>query len=580
MDQPTRTVSPRFVRPTLMAALPRPRGAQWTGIITAGATLAALMIPLNIGYAEVAGLPPTVGLYAAIVPMIAYAIFATSRHVIASPDAAIAALMASLLAGINVSGDPAYSVELAYALAILSGLVFFMFWLFRLGFLANYLSKAVLVGMVTGLGIEVLFSQIRKIMGVTVEAEGFFREAAATIAAIPESNWYSVAVGVGSFAIVRLFKRYAPRIPGALVALVIMTVLVAVFNLDELGVSVLGPVPAGLPSLTFPAISPRDWVALLPGALAIVALTLSEGLLLARKYAEQYDYKINPDQEEFAYGAANVVSGFTGGFAVGASASRSAAMDDAGAQNQWPSVIAAVVVAIVLLFFTDLLALLPKAALAGIVASAVLSLIEIGEFRELYRKRRSEFWIALVCTVAVLGLGTLPGIGIAFVLTTVEVVRRAAAPRTSTLTLREDGHDFHPQSVGGKPSTLPGGIVYRFGGPLFFANAPVLGQDLEQILTENPALKWFILDAEAITDIDSTGADALEGLIETLHTRGVALAISRANDPLPALLETYELLSMEGAPALFETNREAVAALHSVEQATAAAAGLATLDSA
>jgi MFS superfamily sulfate permease-like transporter len=246
-----------------------------------------------------------------------------------------------------------------------------------------------LIGLVSGLGIDILLSQIQKIMGISVGAEGFFREVIATIGSIPSTNLYTLALGLGTILIIRLLKRYTPRLPSALIALLLMTAIVAVFNLDERGVSVLGDVPSGLPVLTVPQVSFDDLLRLIPGALAIVAVTMAEGLLVARKYALAYKYKIDPDQESFAFGAANVAAGLTGGFAVGSSASRSAAMDSMGSRSQIPSLVAAVTVAVVMLFFTDLLALLPNAVLAGIVADAVLGLIGVGELRELSKMRRS-----------------------------------------------------------------------------------------------------------------------------------------------------------------------------------------------
>ncbi len=550
----------RVVWPKPFSALGRLDRVDWSREILAGVMLAALMIPLNIGYAEVAGLPPSVGLYASIAPMIAYAIFATSRHVVGSPDAAIAALTGSLLAAMVMPGDPRI-VSFAYALAIVSALFFFLFWVFRLGYLANYLSRAVLLGLVTALGIEVLVSQIRKIMGVSVEAEGFFFEVAALIRSIPTANLYSVGIGLGSIAMIRVLKQQMPKVPGALVALMLMTVIVSVFDLSARGVSVLGAIPAGLPQLTWPQISFIEWTKLIPGALAIVAVTVAEGLLLARKYAETYRYKISADQEIFAYGAGNLAAGLTGAFAIGSSASRTAAMDDAGANTQWPSIVAAVVVALVLLFFTDLLALLPKAALAGVVANAVLKLIEVAELRELYHLRRTEFAIAVICLLSVLVLGTLPGLVIAFLLTTIEVVRRAAQPRSSILTQRTDGQGYGPEAVGEHPFTAPGIIVYRFGGPLFFANANVLQEEVRETVETHPGeIKWFILDAEAINDIDTTGAEALAQVIEVMHEQGIRVAISRAYAPLPQLLARYGLLATIGEENLYETNRAAVAA--------------------
>ncbi|MFO7664441.1 MAG: SulP family inorganic anion transporter [Chloroflexota bacterium] len=548
-------------------AWPRPfvalRGidrADWPREILAGITLAALVIPLNIGYAEVAGLPPQVGLYAGIVPMIAYAIFATSRHVVASPDAAIAALIGSLLAVLAVPGSQEY-LQLAYALALVCAAFFTLFWLFRLGFLANYLSRAVLVGLIAGLGIEVLFSQVRKMMGVSIEAEGFFREVLATLQAFTETNWYSLAIGLSTIAIVRLLKRFTPKIPGALVALIGMTLVVSVFNLTAYGVSVLGEIPAGLPRLTVPQVAFSEWVKLVPGALAIVALTIAEGLLLARRYAQSHGYKVDSDQEEFAYGMANMAGGFTGSFVTGSSASRTAAMDEAGARTQWPSVVSAVLVVMVLLFFTEQLALLPTAALAGIVANAVLKLIDIEEFRELYRLRRSEFMIALVCTVSLLVLGTLAGLTIAFLLTTIEVVRRAAQPKTNVLVELPDAESLESSPLGEHQFSAPDIIVYRFGGPLFFANAHVLREEVEDIIESGGGtLECLILDVEAVNDIDTTGVEVLEQVIKLVQAKGIYLAVSRAHSPVPDMLRRYGLMEHLGEENLFTNNRQAIKA--------------------
>ena len=554
--------------PTSRFHLPRPfvglRGitrADLPSQITAGVTLAALMIPLNIGYAAVAGLSPEVGLYAALLPMITYAVFATSRQVIAGPDAAIAALMGSLLIPLAAPGDPHY-LELALVLSVLCGIFFILFWLFKLGFLANYLSRAVLIGLITGLGIEVLFSQIRKIMGVSVEAEGFFREVWATIAAIPLANLYSVGLGLGTIALIRVLRGYVPKVPGALVALLLMTAVVAVFGLADKGVSVLGQVPAGLPGLTLPRASFAQWMALIPGALALVALTASEGLLLARNYAQNYNYVVDSDQEMFAYGVANVAAGFTGALPVGTSSSRSAAMDDAGMRSQWPTVVAAIVVALVLLFFTDLLALLPSAVLAGVVANAVLKLIDIAGLRELYAMRRSEFWIAIVCLLGVLVLGTLAGLTVAFLLTTIAVVGRAARPQTGILTEHSDGTGLRIADGMDEAVTAPGLIIYRFGGPLFFANATFFREQVEQWAARLSDGDWFTLDAQAVNDIDVTGAEAFRGVLDYLHSRQVTFAMSGAYAPIPELLARYDLAERIGEDRLYVNNREALVAFY------------------
>lgn len=550
----------RLPAPSMLSALRDVTGSALPREIFAGVTLAALMIPLNIGYAQVAGLPPIVGLYAAILPSIVFALFAHTRHVVASPDASVAAMIAALVGALAAPGDPRY-LQLVFAQALLCGLIFFAFWAFRLGFLANFLSKAVLIGFITGLGLEVMLSQVRKILGVRIEAEGFFRELWATTLAIPEASLWSVAIGVGTIAVVRLLKRLAPQLPGALIALVLATTFVAALGLDRRGVSVLGQVPSGLPSLAIPQVAWGDIVALLPGALALCAVTLAEAPLLARRYAQKYDEPLDVGQDLFAFGAANIAAGVGGGFSVGSSASRTAALDSVGARTQIPSLVAGLVVATVLLFFTDLLALLPNAALAGIVANAVINLIEVGEFRELWRVRRSEFLVAVAACLAVLILGALQGVMSAFLLSTIDLVARASRPHTAVLAEMPGGHGYDFPSDRGRRVTEPGLIIYYFGAPLYFANANQLREEIRRLLASAAQpVRCFVLDAAALTDIDVSGAEVLAQLVDELRGTGITFAITRASPPVPELLERYGLLEQIGEGRLFDTNRQAVAA--------------------
>lgn len=567
---------------------PRPfagfEGVTWADVpreAMAGITLAALMIPLNIGYAQVAGLPPVAGLYAAIVPLIVFALLASSRHLVTSPDASMATLVGAALVAFAAPGDA--RLPYALAVALLCALLFFVFWIFRLAFLANFLSRAVMAGFITGLGVEVFTNQVRKIlaaphaaegatgvlaaaerlkeaMGTSVETEGYFVEVIALIQSIPHANLYSVAIGVSAFVIVRLVKRYAPRIPGALVALVLLTATVAYWDLPSKGVGVLGSIPSGLPTLTLPVIPVADCLRLLPGALAIVAILLCEGLLVVRSYANKYGYKADGDQMLFACGAANVAAAFSGSLVTGNSPSRSAAMDASGARSQLPSLVAAATIAIVLLFFADVLAFLPKPALAGIVANAVLSLIEVHELRELWHMRRSEFWIAVVCLVGVLALGPLRAVAVAFLLSTIDIVRRASRPQTTALAEAPDGSHFVPMEAG-QASNLPGLVVYRFGAPLYFANATRFLDDVERLVTQGAApVRWFVLDAEAITDVDTTGAGVLKQATTMLAKRNVTFAVSRADQPFRAWLEKYELMKLIDPGRFYPTNRHAATA--------------------
>ncbi len=544
--------------------------------ISSGITLAALVIPLNIGYAQVAGLPPVAGLYAAIVPLAIFSMLTSSRNVVGSPDASIAALTGAALLGFAAPEDP-LRLQYALALSIMVGLLFFVFWFFRLAFLANFLSRAVLVGFITGLGLEVFTNQVRKIVGVhhgdgqgleavalqiqqSLETRGFLVELLALIKSVPYANLYTVAIGVAALLGVRLMKRYLPRVPGALVVLVVLTTLVAAFGLDEKGVAVLGDMPSGLPSFSVPDIPLSGYVHLIPAAFAIVAILMCEGLLLVRSYARKYHYKADGNQVFFAFGVANIAAGLTGSMVTGNSPSRSAAMEAAGARTQVPSLVAAATILVIMWFFTEPLAYLPTAALAGIVANAVISLIEVKELKELWDIRRAEFWIALVCLISVLGLGPLKAVIIAFLLSTIDVVRRASKPANAVMV--HSGAEDHFVPVG--PDHAPseeGLLVYRFGAPLYFANAGLFEDEIESLVLNSPApLKWFVLDAEAMTDMDVSGLEAFHDVMRLLSERNVCFAISRASPSMRVLLEHYHLVAQIGPERLYPTNRAALAA--------------------
>jgi high affinity sulfate transporter 1 len=570
----------KFQWPTVLSGL---QGMTWADLpseISAGVTLAALIIPLNIGYAQVAGLAPVFGLYAGIIPLAVFAIFTSSRHVVGSPDAPISAILGAVLIGLAPIGDP-LRAQYALALALMCGLLFFVFWLFRLAFLANFLSRAVLAGFITGLGIEVLTNQVRRILGAShaagsglgamaeqlhgamatsVDTTGYFAELIVLLESIPHANLYAVAIGLGTFIVVRFMKKYAPKAPAALITLILMTVIVAVFGLDHKGVKVLGEMPSGLPSLTLPNLPLSDYLRLLPGAMAVVGITLCEALLLVRNCDRKHNTKADGNQVLFAYGMTSIASGFTGSLVSGPSASRTAAMDAAGSRTQLSSLMAAGTVALVMVFFTDQLASLPTAALAGVVASAVLNLIEVGELRELWHMRRSEFWIATVCLLSVLVFGPLQAVIIAFLLATIDLLRRASRPRTWVLQEAPDGSHFVPEETDHAPDTSAI-IIYRFGASLYFANANLFEEEVEKLFARAVApVKWFVLDAQSMNDMDTTGAETMHQVLTWLAGLGVSVAVSRANPSTTALFRQYHLLELIGENRLYPTNRHAIAA--------------------
>ncbi len=523
--------------------------------LLAGVTLVALSVPMNIGYASVAGLPATVGIYASIAPLLVFAFTTASRRLVVGPDATVAALLAAAIVPVVATGVAA--TEAAIAVALLTGLTLLAGWLMGLGRLVRFLSHAVLVGFIAGLAVEILTSQIRRMMAIEVEAEGWVLEVIAMVAAVPEASAASVAIGVTTIGLVRGLRRFAPRVPGALVALVVLGAVVA--WLEPGGVAVLGPVPSGLPTLSFPVLPLQTWLALVPVALAIAVLTVAEGVLISESAARRHGERLEPNGEVFAYGLANVAAAVTGGMPVGASASRTAALEGTGAQTQVPMIVAALVAAVVAVTFTGVLAAIPMAALGGLVANAVVGLINVPAFRHLARVRRSEFGIALICAGGVLVLGPLPGLALAAIASAVDVVRRAADLPWAQLDAEPDptGSGRFART-GDRP--VPDSLrILRPEGPLFFANAATVHDRLGRI-AQDPEVRWLVLDLEAVSDIDPTAAEALADAITVLHDTGTVVALSRVRHPIRSLLQRYGLDEHLDEALVFDTNRAAAAA--------------------
>jgi sulfate permease, SulP family len=531
-----------------------PAGGRPLDEVLAGITLVALSLPMNIGYASVAGLPATAGVYASIVPVLVFAVTTGSRRLVFGPDATIAALLGAVLLPVAAMGvDP---VTAALGVGLLTGVLLLLAWLLRLGGLARFLSHAVLVGFIAGLAVEILTSQARKILAVDVHAEGWLREVVGIVGSLPRASAASVAVGAGTIVIVRLLRRVVPRAPGSLVALVVVSGLVAWFGPGD--VAVLGPVPAGLPVPTFPSLPLAAWVELLPVALAIAALVIAEGVLISQKEGRRHGEEIAPNDEVFAYGVSNVTTAVFGGMPVGASASRTAALAATGARSQVPALVAALTAALVALFATGLLAAIPTAALAGLVANAVMALVDLPTFRHLARVRRSEFAIAVGCAVAVLLLGPLPGLVVAALATAIDVVRRAAAMPWVELTVAPSEPDGR-YATGQGHVTERGLRLLRPEGPLFFANADVVRATLRAVVAD-PDLRWLVIDLEAVADIDPTAAEALADGITAARAAEVVVAFSRVRGPISDLLAGYGLAEAVGPDHIFATNRAAAAA--------------------
>jgi len=526
----------------------------------AGVTLLAIAVPLNIGYAQIAGLPPTAGLYALVLPGIAFALLASSRQLVASPDAAAAALVASSIGGLAAAGSDDY-LTMALAQALIGGVIFLVCAFFKLGFLANFLSEPILIGFVGGLALDILVSQVAKMLGVSIDSGAeFTTKVGQLVAGLGTTNPWSLALAAAAVVVLMGGRAIARQVPWALVVLVVGTLTVVLAGLEDRGVKVLGPVDAGAPQLVWPALSWGEWAALVPSAAALTLVAMAEGLLVSRKYGQKRGYSTNPDRDLFGFGIANLASGITGGFTVGSSTSRTAATDQLGSRTQVPTLVAAVGTLLLLVFGTGLLEHIPSPAIGAIVAVAVLPLLGFVELAELWRLRRFEFGVGAVCFLGTLLLGPIVGIVLAFVLSLVNLALRASRPPVDLLS-RNDVPDGSLLPLDpGTYLTAPGVVVVRFAAPLFFANAAVFDDAVRKAVTGGKALGLtdLVLDCEAITDIDVTGAKTFREVTAWLAEQQVTLHLSRVRPDLLAVLQRFDL---RGDLEIHGTNRQALAAL-------------------
>lgn len=533
--------------------------------LTAGVTLLAIAIPLNIGYAQIAGLPATAGLYALIVPTIVYALLVSSRQLIVSPDAAAAALVASSLGGLATAGSADYST-LALAQAIICGILFVLMSVFKLGFIANFLSKPILVGFVGGLALDILVSQIAKMLGVKIDSGGEFTDkVVGLVTGLGTVNGWSLLIAGLSVAVLIVGQRFLRLVPWALIVLVVATIAVVVGGLDGAGVDVLGEVPAGPPALTWPVIDWSMWLMLVPSAIALTMVTTAEGLLVSRSYGEKRNYPTRPNRDLFAFGLSNVAAGASGSFAMGSSTSRTAAMDQAGSRTQLPSLVLAVGTLLLLLFGTALLADIPSPAIGAIVGVAILPLLGIKDFRMLWKADRFEFAIAAVCFLVTLLIGSIPGIVVAFVLALINLAKRAANPPIDVLAAGDSPAESLLGEAPDGTMTAPGIIVIRLAAPLFFANGAVFDDAVKKAVKAVPegSVRHIVIDMEAVTDVDVTGAESFTALVGWLDARSIELEFSRVRPDARARLTDLGLL---GEHRIFDTNRSAIAELSNTPQ--------------
>lgn len=525
-------------------------------------TVFAVLVPSAMAYGDLAGVTPVAGLYVALGAMVMYALFGTSKQVVMGPEATTAIMTAAAVAPL-AGGDPVRYAALAALTAILVGILSLLARVARLGFITDFLSKPILVGYIFGVTLIVIGSQLGKMFGMKLVSDKFFQQVLELISRIDEAHLLTVVIGVICMAALLLMRRVNRALPGPLIVVIATILLSSILDWQAQGVAIVGAVPAGLPRLTIPSFGAEDVFNLLPAALAITILIYADEILTARVFSAKHGQKTDANQEFVAIGMSNISAGFLTGFPAALSASRTAVSDQMGGKSQWVGIFAAALTIVFLLFFTPLLAPLPTVALGAIIIVASLGLIDLAAFRFLRHVRPSEFWLAVVTAFAVLTVGILAGILAAVMLSLINVIFHISRPHDALLDDVDASGGTIYRGIADKETTLtePGLIVYRFDAPLIFANAAFFTERLEELIAHaGTELKCVILDAEAISDFDSTAAEALENLDADLARRSVELWIARANSPLRDLLQATGLTERIGSDNIHLSVRAAVLA--------------------
>jgi high affinity sulfate transporter 1 len=527
----------------------------------AGLSVAAVALPVSIAYAQLAGFDPVVGLYSSILPLVAYAIFGTSRQLMVNPDAAACAMIAAAITPLAGNHAELY-LSLTTALTLLTGVFCIAASYFRLGALADFLSRPILVGFLNGVAISIFLGQIGKLLGFSVDSSGIIPRLLEVLGKLPLIHGATLAVGLGSFALLFACLRWLPRLPAALVVLVVAGAAAAGLGLDAQGVAVLGPVPAGLPPLRWPTVPLHDVPALAADAAGLALIVFTSGTLTARSFAAKGGYRIDVDREFAAFGAANISSALSEGFAVTGADSRTAVGVAAGGRTQVTGLIAAATIAIVLLFLTEPLRYVPVAALGAVLIFAAFSLFDVGALREIWKYDRLEVGLSLITTLGVVAVGAINGILIAVALALARFVRRAARPRDEVLGKVEGLPGFHSiERHGAAARTFPGLVLFRFNGPLTFFNADYFKQRALAVAdASGQDVRWFVIDAIPISDIDVNGLYALRDLNMELEARGTTLILAGRRTEFLTWLREIGVFRAEFDNRLFPTLSQALKA--------------------
>ena len=523
--------------------------------ITAGVVLATMLVPVGIAYAVASGVPGIYGLYATIVPLMAYALFGPSRVLVLGPDSALVAIILGVVFPLS-GGNALRAVALAGMMAIVSGVVCILAGVARLGFVTELLSKPIRYGYMNGIALAVVISQLPKVFGFSIEGDGPLRKLWAIGRAVlsGRANWTAFAIGAGTLAVILLLKN-SKRLPGILIGVIAATAIVATLDLAErAGVSVLGPLPQGLPAFAIPWITYADIVPVLIGGCAVAVVSFTDTSILSRTYAVRTGTHVDPNQEMVGLGVANLAAGFFQGFPISSSSSRTPVAEAAGARTQLTGVVGALVVALLLLVAPNLLQHLPAAALAAVVIASAIGLFEVTDLIRIFRIQRWEFWLSIVCLVGVAVFGAIPGIGLAIAIAVIEFLWDGWRPHSAVLGRAEGVKGYHDITRYPDARQIPGLVLFRWDAPLFFANAELFKERILDAVAKSPTpVSWLVVAAEPVTSVDVTAADALAELDKTLHGMGIEFCFAELKDPVKDKLKRFGLFPQIGEPFFFPT---------------------------
>jgi sulfate permease, SulP family len=548
--------------PVLQGILPIDRSRLPTEVL-AGVTLAALGVPEVLGYAKIAGMPLVTGLYTLLLPMAVFAVLGSSRHLVVAADSATAAILAASLAGLAVAGSAQY-VRLAGLAALLAGAMLLVARVARLGFLADFLSRTVLVGFLTGVGLQVAAGQLPDMLGVTAAGKQTLPKLLSTVRALPHTHPADVVISVGVLVIVLAARRIARQIPGALIAVILAIVVSRAADLAGHGAHMIAHVPGGLPGLGLPAFAWHDTGALLGGAVSMFVVILAQSAATSRAYAAKYEEAFSEGTDLVGLGAANVAAAFSGTFVVNGSPTKAQIVDGAGGRSQLAPLVAGAVALVVLLLLTGPLAYLPAAALAAVVFLIAAELVDVKGMRKILAVRKHEFAVALLTTAAVVVFGVEYGIGLAVVASIVDHLRHSYSPLNSVLEKSPAGHwQSLPVIPGAR--TVDGLVIYRFGSGLYYANAPRLMYDILPLIIQGPPVRWLVLDCTAIGDVDYTASAILAQAVRHVQQRHIRFALSSVLGPVRQQLDLYGIGKTLDPNAYYETAGEALEAFHALK---------------